>query len=216
MNIIYLHGFQSSENSIKGQLLKQYTAGYSNISVHLPNLNKPPQQVMAEMSALIESLNKVVLVGSSLGGFYATQLMAQYQLPTVLINPAIRPWQLFRDLFQHVRLPYQVTKTWRLDDAQLDDMQSLAVQQIPHPKLLLVLLQQGDETLDYREAQQFYSAEEAGMALVMTDVGGSHGMDDFAEKIPMVLQFLADAVKNMQSLSSNYQKNSEIGSCDII
>lgn len=203
MNLVYLHGFQSSKNSIKGQLLKKYLAQFPEITVHLPDLNAPPKQVIAELSALIESLDQVVLVGSSLGGFYATQLMAHYQIPTVLINPAIRPWQLFRALFAEVTLPYRVNATWSLDDAQLDDMQTLAVTQIAQPELLLVLLQQGDETLDYREAQQFYSAAQAGMALVMTDVGGNHGMDDFAEKIPMVMQFLTDAVKNRSSQHIN-------------
>ena len=96
MNIIYLHGFQSSALSIKGQQLKQYFAENNAVTVHLPDLNQAPLQVMQQMSALIESLQNVTLVGSSLGGFYATQLVAKYGVSAVLINPAMRPWQLFR------------------------------------------------------------------------------------------------------------------------
>ena len=199
MNVIYLHGFQSSANSIKGQLLRDFCRGFPDTEVHLPDLNAPPQQVMDQMSRLIETLDDVALVGSSLGGFYATQLVAKYHVPAVLINPAVRPWQLFRDLFSETALPYVVTDSWTLDDAQLTEMQHLAVCHIAHTERLLVLLQQGDETLDYLHAQQFYSAEQAGCAMVMTEIGGNHGMDNFAEKIPMLLQFLADAVKNKRA-----------------
>lgn len=197
MNIVYLHGFQSNSNSVKGQILRRHCADLNGVHVHLPDLNMPPLQVMQQMSELIEGLDNVVLVGSSLGGFYATQLMARHHIPAVLINPAVYPWQLFRDLFGETALPYQLTETWCLDDAQLNQMQALAVSKVENADQLLVLLQQGDETLDYRDAADFYSAAQAGMAMLITEVGGTHGMDDFAEKIPMLLQFLSDAVKNM-------------------
>ena len=99
MNVIYLHGFRSSAASIKGQLLRQYCEKNPQIQVHLPDLNMSPVDTIQHMSALIESLDNVSLVGSSLGGFYATHLVAKYSVPAVLINPAMRPWQLFRELF---------------------------------------------------------------------------------------------------------------------
>ena len=67
MNIIYLHGFNSSSSSIKGLSL-QYCSEL-DINVHLPDLNRSPEQVVAQVSELIESLQEVALVGSSLGGF---------------------------------------------------------------------------------------------------------------------------------------------------
>jgi len=97
MNIIYLHGFQSSTLSIKGQFIQAFCQNQHH--VHLPDLNMPPEQVLAHVSEMIECLDQVVLIGSSLGGFYATQLVAKHAVPAVLINPAMRPWQLFHDLF---------------------------------------------------------------------------------------------------------------------
>lgn len=193
MNLIYLHGFKSSALSIKGQQLKHYCErNCPEIRVHLPDLNLPPVQALARVANLIEALDHVALVGSSLGGFYATQLVARYAVPAVLINPAMRPWQLFHDLFAE-QLPYPVTADWSLDQAQLQQLEQLACKQPQHADKILLLLQQGDEVLDYREAQRYYSAASPS-AMIMTEAHGNHAMDDFADKIPMLLQFLSDSL----------------------
>ena len=191
MNIIYLHGFQSSSSSIKGQLLKHYCEAHSGWQVHLPDLNMPPHLALEKLTALIQELDQVVLVGSSLGGFYATQLVAKLAVPAVLINPAMQPWQLFRDLFGVAQLPYKVNEHWTLDDAQLDYLEQIELPFVQDADKILVLLQQGDEVLDYREAQRYYN----GAALVISETQGNHAMEDFADKIPMALQFLSDCLK---------------------
>ena len=194
MNIIYLHGFKSSALSIKGQQLKQYFSDHPTVNVHLPDLNQPPLMVIESVSALIESMDDVVLIGSSLGGFYATQLVAKYGVPAVLINPAMRPWQLFRALFGQELMPFKVTEDWSLDDAQLDHLAQMAVPFVQDANKILVLLQQGDEVLDYREAQRYYSQREH-CSVMITECHGNHAMDNFAEKIPMAYQFLSDCIK---------------------
>ncbi|NIE96401.1 alpha/beta fold hydrolase [Acinetobacter sp. Tr-809] len=196
MQIIYLHGFRSSPMSIKGQQLQQYCAQHDAIRVHLPDLNQSPNQVLQQLSQLIENLSqdKVVLVGSSLGGFYATYLVAKYGCAAVLINPAMRPWQLFEDLFGIEQIPLKVTASWTLDADQLQQLQSIADTQLVHADKILVLLQQGDEVLDYREAQRYYSAVHPS-SLILTDADGNHAMDDFEEKLPLVLEFLSAAIQ---------------------
>lgn len=193
MNIIYLHGFQSSALSIKGQQIKDYCQQQGNVRVHLPDLNMPPEQTMAHVAAMIENLDRVVLVGSSLGGFYATQLVAKYGVPAVLINPAMRPWQLFRDLFGSDQIPYVVNAEWTLDDTHLDQLEQMAVPFVQDADKILVLLQQGDEVLDYREAQRYYSNASHQSMLIM-EANGNHAMENFADKIPMALQFLSDCI----------------------
>ncbi|NNP71511.1 esterase [Acinetobacter defluvii] len=187
MNIIYLHGFQSSPLSLKGQQLYQYSQYISECQVHLPDLNCPPNQVTNFVSKMIEELDQVALVGSSLGGFYATQLAENFNIPAVLINPAVQPWVLFRTLFGADQLPYKVNSSWTLDEAQLNTLAQIAVQKLQHSENFLVLLQQGDEVLDYREAQAFYQPS----AFVITEMQGNHAMENFAEKIPMLIEFLS-------------------------
>ena len=191
MNIIYLHGFQSSTLSIKGQFIQAFCQNQHH--VHLPDLNMPPEQVLAHVSEMIECLDQVVLIGSSLGGFYATQLVAKHAVPAVLINPAMRPWQLFHDLFG-AELPYVVNAQWTLDQTQLDQLEQMAVPFVQDANKILVLLQQDDEVLDYREAQRYYS-NAAHQSMIMTEANGNHAMDNFADKIPMALQFLSDCIK---------------------
>jgi len=195
MNVIYLHGFKSSAQSVKGQLLQRYCAQRGGPQVHLPDLNAPPQQALHQVSELIQRLDGAALVGSSLGGFYAVQLAARHGIPAALINPAMQPWALFRSLFAAEQLPYAVTERWTLDEAQLDYLEQAAVPHAPNAGQILALLQRGDEVLDYRQAQSFFS-QPAGRAMIISEAQGSHGMDDFAGKIPMLLQFLADAVQN--------------------
>lgn len=194
MNIIYLHGFQSSALSIKGQQIKDYCQQQGQkVRVHLPDLNMPPEQTMAHLAAMIENLDQVVLVGSSLGGFYATQLVAKYGVPAVLINPAMRPWQLFRDLFGSDQIPYVVNAEWTLDHTHLDQLEQMAVPFVQDADKILVLLQQGDEVLDYREAQRYYS-NASHQSMLITEANGNHAMENFADKIPMALQFLSDCI----------------------
>ena len=193
MNIIYLHGFKSSPQSIKGQQLLDYCRVHQELQLHLPDLNQPPLEALAYVSDLIEQLQDVVLIGSSLGGFYATQLVAKYGIPAVLINPAMRPWQLFRDLYGKTQLPYQVHEHWTLTDSQLLQLEKIAVPFVQDADKILVLLQQGDEVLDYREAEGFYRGKHS--AMLITEANGNHAMDDFAEKIPMALQFLSNCLK---------------------
>ncbi|MCG4607235.1 hypothetical protein L0O74_12985, partial [Bifidobacterium longum] len=74
--------------SIKGQQIKAFCQQQNNFEVYLPDLNMPPKQALAYVSDMIATLDQVVLIGSSLGGFYATQLVAKHGVPAVLINPA--------------------------------------------------------------------------------------------------------------------------------
>ena len=193
MNIIYLHGFKSNAHSIKGTLLQHYCAKYSGVQVHLPDLNMSPLAAIQQLSERIQSMQDVALVGSSLGGFYATYLVAQHAVPAVLINPAMRPWQLFQELFDE-QLPYQVHPNWCLDDADLRQLQQLALPVAQDADKMLVLPQQGDEVLDYREAQRYYS-HGSRSSLIVTETNGNHAMENFAEKIPMAYQFLSDCIK---------------------
>lgn len=196
MQIIYLHGFRSSPMSIKGQQLSQYCANNESAQVHLPDLNLTPAFVIEQISQLIKTFprEQVVLVGSSLGGFYATYFVAKYACPAVLINPAMQPWQLFQDLFGIEQIPLKITESWTLDTHQLQQLQSIADTKLNHADKILVLLQQGDEVLDYHQAQRYYSAVHPS-ALILTDVGGNHAMDDFEEKLPLILEFLSAALQ---------------------
>ena len=190
MNLVYLHGFKSNPMSLKAQQLGEYLAEHEpHIQFHCPDLNFSPQQVMDDLSKFIESLDRVALIGSSFGGFYATQMVARFGCPAVLINPAMRPWQLFAELYGQDQLPYTVAPTWTLTAVDLSVLSDLSFACFDRADKMLVLLQQGDEVLDYLEAQRYYN-QQYPPAMVITEYGGNHAMDNFNEKIPMLLSFL--------------------------
>ena len=201
LQIIYLHGFQSSSASQKAQQLRHYLQqGFAAqalnqaIQLYCPDLNQPPRQGLSSLRQYIAQAitqNKVALIGSSLGGFYAHILAAEFDLAAVLINPAMQPWHLFARLFGVAQLPYQVTANWTLDATQLEHLAQMAQIQHANPQKILVLLQTGDEVLDYAEAERYYrQAHQA--AVMITQTGGDHAMLNFAEKIPFALRFLGN------------------------
>ncbi|MGO2885202.1 MAG: YqiA/YcfP family alpha/beta fold hydrolase, partial [Psychrobacter celer] len=108
MNIIYIHGLDSDANSIKGSLLEEYCRQYDpDIKVLRPDLNKTPDQVFDQMLSLIDSVasknshdQNTVLVGSSLGGYFATLLSNHTGCPALLLNPSIQPHQTLQR-FKH-------------------------------------------------------------------------------------------------------------------
>ncbi len=194
MQLIYLHGFQSSPSSYKAQQLLRICQT-QQIVLHIPDLNAPPHVVLSRVEKIItQTSTSTGLLGSSLGGFYAQLLAARHGLPAVLINPAMRPWQLFQQLFDVAQLPYRVTNDWFLDAVQLQQLAEMALHCQPNASQILLLLQSGDEVLDYREAERYYKQADHA-ALVLRDQGGNHAMDDFTHKIPMVLHFLQTALK---------------------
>ena len=105
----------------------------------------------------------------------------------------MHPYPLFMRLFGQGQIPLQATADWTLDEPQLQQLAAMDIPIVQDASKLLVLLQQGDEVLDYREAQRYYNQAQTP-SMIMTEVGGNHAMENFADKIPMLLTFLALAI----------------------
>ncbi len=100
----------------------------------------------------------------------------------------MRPWQLFRELFADEALPYTVAVGRTLDHQQLIELEQIAVAQLEVADKILVLLQQGDEVLDYREAQRYYT-QSSPVSLIFTDAHGNHAMEDFEKNCHLFWHF---------------------------
>ncbi|MBB1520472.1 YqiA/YcfP family alpha/beta fold hydrolase [Aquipseudomonas guryensis] len=182
-SIIYIHGLNSSPASTKAsQLLR--VAEHGGIAQHLrvPALHHHPRQAMAQLQAAIAELGRPLLVGSSLGGYYATYLAQQHDLSALLINPAVRPHQLFggREVEQ---TNHYSGETWLLTH---DHVQALAELEVPPPQdaqRYRVWLQTADETLDYRQAETYYQ----GCSMDIQE-GGDHSYQGFAGRLPEILE----------------------------
>jgi len=183
-SILYLHGLNSAPASTKA---RQLTAAMGQLGLagqlRVPALPHHPRQAIAGLEAMIAEMGAPLLVGSSLGGYYATHLAQRHGLKALLINPAVNPHRLF-DGYLGPQTNLYTGETWQLT---ADHVQALAELEVPapaDPTRYQVWLQTGDETLDYRHAERFYSACD-----VRIEQGGDHGFQGFAEHLPQLFAF---------------------------
>ncbi|MBA1193501.1 esterase [Pseudomonas entomophila] len=183
-SILYIHGFNSSPLSRKARQLEMAMDPLGLAErLRIPALHHHPRQAIAQLEAAIVALGQPLLVGSSLGGYYATHLAERHGLKALLINPAVAPHRLFDGYLGTQRNLY-TDETWELT---LDHVQALAELEVPAPSAgerIQVWLQTGDETLDYRQAQRYYQACD-----LRIEVGGDHGFQGFAQRLDQVLAF---------------------------
>ncbi len=185
--LLYLHGFNSSPASWKAQALARFIDAHAlAIDYRVPRLPFVPADAMSALVAEVESLamdRRVVLVGSSMGGFYASCLAERFALRAVLINPAVHPHKLLRDYLGENR-NFHDGLVQNLDEQHISQLRALE-RPLRQAGAYWVLVQTGDETLDYRLATARYRAHRMTIA-----PGGSHGFDDFEQFIPAILAYL--------------------------
>lgn len=183
-HLIYIHGFNSSPLSAKAQQLQAYYDAQGLAGrLSVPALPPSPAAAMALLESEIGAHESVALVGSSLGGFYATWLAEQHKVKAVLINPAVAPWKLL-DKRTGTQYNYHTGEAWELQPEWVDELQGFAVAAPSWPDNLLLLTQTGDETLDWRDGWDYYRECHRFKGL-----GGSHGFEDFDAFIPLILRF---------------------------
>lgn len=184
--LIYIHGFNSSPDALKAQAVAAYIKQHQlKIEFLHPQIPDTPDQAINFLKNLLVSLKhrKVSLIGSSLGGFYATWLAEEYHLQAVLINPAVRPHELMHRYLGINQNPYSGVY-YELTSGHIQALQSLFIATISKPENLLVLLQTGDEVLNALEAsQRFYQSR------CLIEYGGNHRFQGFEKYLPRVFSW---------------------------
>ena len=185
--LLYIHGFLSSPLSFKAQQTQAWlAANHPEIDYHCPQLSPYPAETQRLLEQLLELLlpQPVYLMGSSLGGFWATWLAEKYNLRALLINPAVSP-QAFMPRYVGLELQsYHTNDVYYLHAHHIDEIKSVDVR----PQRLdnyWLLVQTGDETLDYRHAVAKY----AGCKQTVEE-GGDHGFQKFERYLESGLEFL--------------------------
>ena len=187
--ILYIHGFNSSPASHKSNQLRARLAALGReAEFACPALPHWPQQAIALLERAVEAAGapRTTLVGSSLGGFYATWLTEKYGCRSVLVNPAITPHEGLRDRLG----PQQNLYTGEQYVLTEEHLAQLAALYLPAPKRVdryLLMVTTGDELLDWRIAVDRYAA-----CRHVAVNGGDHGFGEFGDYLGIVLEF-ADA-----------------------
>jgi hypothetical protein len=187
-HLLYLHGFRSSPRSFKARRLQAWLAEHRP-EVHwwCPQLPPSPREAMALVQQGIADwpADRSAVLGSSLGGFYATAVAQATGWPAVLLNPAVDP---ARDLTAYVGelTSFHAPEEHFFFRAEyIAELRQLAVPVITHPERIFAVIAKGDEVLDWREMTARY----AGAQLRLLE-GGDHALSDFDEHLPHILSFL--------------------------
>lgn len=186
MLVLYIHGFLSSPQSFKAQQIQTYCAQQKPpLDYSCPALPVYPAEAMKILEQAIASDKNVGLIGSSMGGYYATYLSQHYHVPAVLINPAVGPYRLMENYLDQDLRNYHTEEVSRLSKHHVQELRDLEVNSLQCADLLWLMVQTGDETLDYRQAVEFYQ----GCKMTIEE-GGDHSFQNFDRWIPQVIDFL--------------------------
>lgn len=185
-HLLYLHGFRSSPQSTKARKVAAWLRVHRpDVHWWCPQLPASPREAMALAFAEIDRWPReaFAVIGSSLGGFYATYAAEQRGARAVLVNPAVRPYD---DLAAYRGWQENLYTGERFEvlDEHFDELRALAVPRITRPSRYLLLAQAGDEVLDYRQALRFYAG-----AFQHVEGGGDHAFAGFARMLPLILRF---------------------------
>ncbi|MBW8189711.1 esterase YqiA [Neiella marina] len=186
LNLFYIHGFMSSEQSHKAQVTGRYLAQHHpNVIYQVPRLADEPEAAIAQLRQLIEAAmpEPVAVIGSSLGGFYSHFLAEHYPLKAVLINPAVAPYRLLKDYQGPQTNPYTGNK-FELGEQQMTQLKNIE-QTVQQPERVQVWLETSDEVLDYQQAADYFVGCD-----VRIRQGGDHSYQHFEQDLASMLAFL--------------------------
>lgn len=187
-HLLYLHGFRSSPQSAKARLMAQLMqAKHPEVVWLCPQLPPSPRAAMEMVTraTLDWPTQSMAVVGSSLGGFYATWVAEQRACRAVLLNPAVNP---ARDLEKYIgeQTQFHAPEEHFFFKAEyVQELRDLHSGDLQKPQNYLAVIAKGDEVLDWREMHARYAT-----AQLLLLEGGDHAISDFARHLPAVMTHL--------------------------
>ncbi|WDE01779.1 esterase YqiA [Thalassomonas actiniarum] len=198
--MLYIHGFNSSPLSVKAVQTRDYlAANHPGVGFYCPQLKTNSRGAIEQLENLMahhagqenspeqensleQENSRWLLIGSSLGGYFAHYLAEKYALPAVLINPAVKPYQLLKEYPSEQTNPYTGEVYW-IGTGEIDALKALE-SNISLKNNYLVMLQTGDEVLNYRQAAAKYQD-----CHLHIHNGGDHSFVGYQDTLPDIMQF---------------------------
>jgi predicted esterase YcpF (UPF0227 family) len=186
-HLLYLHGFRSSPLSTKARKVAAWVAAeHPDVVWCCPQLPASPR---AAFDAILQAVDgwpsaRMAVIGSSLGGYYATALAERTGCRAVLLNPAIHP---ARDLATQIgeTTAWHSAERFEFRPEYIDELRDLEVGPLSHPERCFAVIAKGDEVLSWREMTERYR----GSRIKLLE-GSDHALSDFDDQLPDVVRFL--------------------------
>jgi predicted esterase YcpF (UPF0227 family) len=186
-HLLYLHGLKSSPQSAKARQVGDWAKEHApQLTWWCPQLPASPREAMDKLlrGTVDWPKDRMGIVGSSLGAFYATVLAERFDCPAVLLNPSVDP---ARDLARHVgeSTHWHSGEPFVFLPSYLDELRDMTPQALEHLDRYLAIIATGDEVLDWRDMAARYR----GAHLRIVE-GSDHALSDFDDHLPLLLDFL--------------------------
>lgn len=156
----------------------------------IPTMLDGPAETISQLTRILSQMpgRQTGIIGSSLGGYYATWLAEEFDLPAVLINPAVRPFELWEDhLGEHKN--YYNDHIHRVTREHIAELQALDRSPLVYPENFMVMVQTGDEVLDYRDAAGKFQD-----ATLLIHENGDHSYQNYEGELPAIIDFLLSRI----------------------
>ncbi|MDC5807684.1 esterase YqiA [Vibrio europaeus] len=186
--LLYIHGFNSSPLSHKANVMKEYCLeNRPDIKLVTPRLPCFPQQAAQHLLDIVNQYKydyTIGLVGSSLGGYMSMWLNAQFGFKAVVVNPAVKPYELLADYLGEQENPY-TKERYVLEAKHIEELKTLDTPKIAIPSDFWLLQQTEDEVLDYKQAVEHFCGAKQNV-----EQGGDHSFVDFERYPAQIIEFL--------------------------
>jgi len=176
--VLYIHGFGGSGLGVKANLFREHFKN-KDVNFLAPSLSYTPDLAISTLEEIIQNCLKyedIKLIGSSLGGFYATYLSNKFNLKAVLINPATTPSKTLLEIIQNQELSLNYFDLSHFEFNR-NHLNMLKKYQVPKESLklknLLIMLQKDDEVIDYKFTKELFN----GAKMIITQGGGHSFLD---------------------------------------
>ena len=187
-HLLYLHGFRSSPRSFKAVRLQQWLQQHrSDVHWWCPQLPPSPREALALVMARLAAwpAGRFAVLGSSLGGWYASCVAEATGCPAVLLNPAVDPARDLRPFVGELTAYHDPSQRFEFKAGYLDEFSALQPPTLTRLQRYFAVIAKGDELLDWREM-----CERVQGAQLRLLAGSDHGLSDFDDHLPAILHFL--------------------------
>ena len=190
-HLLYLHGFRSSPQSTKSQRMQRHAAGKRQHIVwaapQLPPSPKDAADVLLQTTRNWAGLppDSCAVIGSSLGGFYASWIAQQLRCKSVMINPSTQPWVTLAAHLGAQTAWHDPEESFLFRPEYLEQLKALDVSHQTPAAPQLLIAAKGDEVLDWRDMVARYPAAE-----LLLQEDGDHALSNFGEYLPLIDAFL--------------------------
>lgn len=180
--IIYIHGFGGSGEGMKSKAFREYFKE-KNVDFISPSLSYVPELAIQTLEELIESYRDVTLIGSSLGGYYAMYLSNKYNIKAVLLNPSVYPFVTLKNYIGSAPSFYD-NSSFNWNQEHIDMLKNFKTD-VKREENIMLLVQKGDELLDYKEAVNYLPNSK-----MIVEDGGNHSFDKIEKQFEGIVDFL--------------------------